>query len=163
MKYRKFIYLIYFNQLQSLFTLMFHLFNVRPVWAPLNWLLCPFEMTTLVFGSYLAFWHSKISQAQFAPYLFQTWNKESFQESFVPFSGKWYLKTRVWAFKIFIATRLPLLLDLCRAMKCLFFKKRKTNHKFIWFQVEISVYRIFLNFFDFIPGLSAYYADNISS
>lgn len=81
MNYRKFVYLIYFNQSQSLFIL----FNVRPVWAPLNWSACPFEMNTLVFGSYLAFGHSKTSQAQLVPYLSQTWNKEFFPRIFCSF------------------------------------------------------------------------------
>lgn len=74
--------------------------NISCQWDLLQVKICHFNMTTLVFDSFPAFWN-KISQANLEHTLFQFCNQPFFQGSLISFSRQWY-------FRVLIASRLSL-------------------------------------------------------
>lgn len=89
--------LVYFNPLQSLFSLMLEC----SIFAQLTPLFIWDD-----FNSLLAFLirYSRF----FTHFLFQTWNQPFFKEAFVPFGGEYYLETMIQVLGMLIAIGLIL-------------------------------------------------------
>lgn len=47
-------------------------------------------------------------QIHLEPFLPQAWNWPFLQGALIPFSGEWYLESKVWALGVLIATRVLL-------------------------------------------------------
>lgn len=89
---------------------MFKVCQIRSVGVLPIWPLCPFDMSPSFCESLLILWH-KMLQAHLVlspPY---SWNQPFFQETFVPFSSKCYLKAKIWVLDVLIAFRVLLFSD----------------------------------------------------
>lgn len=91
----------YFSQSQRSFSKL-KLFCLLLVEASLVWSLSPFDMTLVVFNSFLTVWHDRLICTVCA----SDQNQSFLQEALVSFSAKWHFKTTIWPLIVFAATGL---------------------------------------------------------
>lgn len=77
-----------FNILDALESITLSLF----LGASLGWLLCPFNMTPILFYIPLAIWYSNVFQGHLVYFLPETWHWPVFKRALVSFSKRWYLE-----------------------------------------------------------------------
>ena len=74
-----------------------------------------------------------MSQPHLVLSLPQAWKQSFISGALIPFSGEWYLETKIWVLDVLVATRLVIVSRTCQKTELgnKFFLKEKI-HEFIW-------------------------------